>query len=169
MAVKCDVKMTRNAMFDFMIYTSYTSISGIAGVILGGAGAVKAVQCLSNGDMTGATPFLLLAVFFLVGTPLGTWTKAAEQVSKTPMFQKAITYEFTEEGVVISQDEQKVLNEWTSFQKAISTNKSIILYVTKIRALILPRESLGEQYGAVVQMISTHMPPKKVKIRHVSM
>ena len=169
MAVKFDVKMTRNAMFDFMLYTSYTSFSGISGVVLGGAGAFLAVQKIASGDFTAAVPFLLVAIFFLIGNPFNMWTRAAEQVLKTPMFQKPITYEMTEEGVVISQDDQEVLNEWVNFQKAISTNKSLILYVTKVRAIILPKESLGEQYAAAVQMISTHMHPKKVKIRHVSM
>lgn len=169
MSVKFDVKMTKNAMFDFMLYTSYTSLSGIAGAVLGGAGAIFGIQKIAAGDLTGATPFILVAIFFLIGTPLSTWMRAAEQVLKTPMFQKPITYEFTEEGVEISQDGQKVLNEWVNFQKAVSTNKSIILYVTKIRALILPKESLGEQYVAAVQVISAHMTPKKVKIRHVSM
>lgn len=169
MAVKVDVKMTKNAMFDFKLYTSYTSLSGIVGVIAGGACAVLGVQNLMSGNTTGATPFILIAIFFLVGTPLSMWMRSAEQVLKTPMFQKPITYEFTEEGVRISQDDQSVMNEWINFHKAVSTNKSIILYVTNVRALIFPRESLGEQYGAVVQMISTHMPAKKVKIRHVSM
>lgn len=168
MAVKFDVKMTQRAMFDFTLYTSYTSISGIAGVVLGGAGLVMTIQHLAAGDMSGATPFVLIALFFLVANPITMWTRSADQVLKSPMFQKPITYEFTEEGVVVSQDGQSALNEWSNFQKAVSTNKSIILYVTKVRALILPRESLGEQYAAAVQMISTHMAPRKVKIRHVS-
>ena len=84
------------------------------------------------------------------------------------MFQKPISYELNEEGIRISQDEQSVLNEWGDFRKAVSTGQSVIIYVTKVRALIFPRESLGEQYAAAVQMISTHMPTKKVNIRHVS-
>lgn len=40
---------------------------------------------------------------------------------------------------------------------------SVILYVTRMRALIFPRESMEEQYEAAVKMISTHMPPKNVK------
>lgn len=169
MAVKFDVKMTQKALFDFTLHTSYTSIGGIAGVVLGGAGLVMAINHIAAGDMSGASPFVLIALFFLVGNPITMWSRCANQVLKTPMFQKPISYELTEEGVLISQDDQSVLNEWQNFEKAISTNKSIILYVTKVRALIFPRESLGEQYAAAVQMISTHMPPKKVKIRHVSM
>ena len=94
--------------------------------------------------------------------------KSSEQVKKSPMFQKPITYELTEEGVQISQEDQSTLNEWENFQKAVSTDTSIILYVTKVRALIFPKEALGEQYAAAVKMISTHMSPRKVKIRHVS-
>ena len=64
------------------------------------------------------------------------------------MFQKPISYELNEEGIRISQDEQSVLNEWGDFRKAVSTGQSVIIYVTKVRALIFPRESLGEQYAA---------------------
>lgn len=168
MNVKFDVKMTPNAMFDFMLYTSYTSFSGIAGVIFGGIVLILGIRQIMFGAYNMAATFFLFAAIFLIGNPINMWTRSKEQVKRSPMFQKPITYELTEEGVKISQDDQSTLNEWKDFYKAVSTNRSVILYVTKIRALIFPKESLGEEYAAVVQMISTHMPPKKVKIRHVS-
>ena len=36
-----------------------------------------------------------------------------------------------------------------------------------VRALIFPKECMGEQYEEVIKMIHTHMPPSKVKIRHI--
>ena len=168
MNIKFEVKMTPKAMFDFMLYTSYTSLGGIIGVIFGGVTLVLGIrQCMFENYSTAAT-FFLFAAIFLIGNPIHLRTRAAEQVKRSPMFQKPISYELTEEGIHISQDEQSVLNEWGDFRKAVSTGQSVILYVTKVRALIFPRESLGEQYAAVVQMISTHMPAKKVNIRHVS-
>ena len=138
MNIKFEVKMTKKAMFDFMLYTSYTSLSGIVGVIFGGVTLVLGIrQCMFGSYSTAAT-FFLFAAIFLIGNPR------------------------------ISQDEQSVLNEWGDFRKAVSTGQSVIIYVTKVRALIFPRESMGEQYAAAVQMISTHMPAKKVNIRHVS-
>ncbi|MDY5845419.1 MAG: YcxB family protein [Bariatricus sp.] len=168
MTIKFDVKMTEKAMFDFMLHTAYTSLNGIVGVILGGITLYLGIRQTMNGVYPAAATFFLIAAFFLIGTPINMKTKSAEQVKKSPMFQKPITYELTEEGIKISQDEQSTVNEWNNFQKAVSTNTSIILYVTKVRALIFPRESLGEQYEAAVKMISTHMPPRKVNIRHVS-
>lgn len=168
MSVKFEVKMTKKAMYNFMIHTSYTSFSGIAGVVFGLVMLFFGIQNMTKGDTGTAATFFLFAAVFLVGNPLNMKLRSSEQVAKSPMFQKPITYEMTEEGVRISQEEQSTLNEWKDFQKAVSTGTSIILYVTKVRALIFPREALGEQYPAVVKMISTHMPPSKVKIRHVS-
>ena len=145
-----------------------TSLSGIVGVIFGGVTLVLGIrQCMFGSYSTAAT-FFLFAAIFLIGNPLHLKARAAEQVMRSPMFQKPISYELNEEGIRISQDEQSVLNEWGDFRKAVSTGQSVIIYVTKVRALIFPRESLGEQYAAAVQMISTHMPAKKVNIRHVS-
>ena len=168
MKVDFDVKMTKNAMFDFMLYTSYTSLSGIVGVIFGGVTLILGIRQIIEGNYTMASTFFVFALVFLVANPLNMKAKAGAQVKSSPMFQKPIHYELTEEGVEISQDDQHTTVKWTDFQKAVSTNKSVILYVTKLRAFIFPKESLGEDYSAAVKMISTHMAPKKVKIRHVN-
>ena len=143
MNIKFEVKMTKKAMFDFMLYTSYTSLSGIIGVIFGGVTLVLGIrQCMFGSYSTAAT-FFLFAAIFLIGNPLHLKARAAEQVMRSPMFQKPISYELNEEGIRISQDEQSVLNEWGDFRKAVSTGQSVIIYVTKVRALIFPRESTG--------------------------
>lgn len=168
MSVKFDVKMTKKAMYNFMLHTSYTSLSGIAGTIFGLITLVLGVRNLTAGEGSTAMTFFLFAFIFLIGNPINLKIRSNEQVLKSPMFREPITYEMTEEGVKISQGDQSTVNAWSDFQKAVSTGTSIILYVTKVRALIFPREELDEQYPAVVKMISTHMPPDKVKIRHVS-
>ena len=59
------------------------------------------------------------------------------------------------------------MNKWEEFDKAVSTQKSVILYITRVRAIIFPKECMGEQYEEVLKMIHTHMPASKVKIRHI--
>ena len=59
MNIKFEVKMTKKAMFDFMLYTSYTSLSGIVGVIFGGVTLVLGIrQCMFGSYSTAATFFL---------------------------------------------------------------------------------------------------------------
>ena len=54
-------------MFDFMLYTSYTSLSGIVGVIFGGVTLVLGIrQCMFGSYSTAAT-FFLFAAIFLIG------------------------------------------------------------------------------------------------------
>ena len=49
--------------------------------------------------------------------------------------------------------------------KATSTTRSIIVYTTKVNATIFPKSQVGEQLPALIEVISTHMPAGKVKIR----
>ena len=48
-------------------------------------------------------------------TPLTLKSKAKAQVKTTPMFQKPITYELTEEGITISQEDQQTEVKWEEF------------------------------------------------------
>lgn len=168
MNIKFEVQMTTKAMTDFMLHTCYTSLSGIAGVVLGGLCLVFGIIQIADGALSNGGMLLMGAILFLVVNPVQMRTRAAQQVKTTPMFQKPIMYELTEEGVRISQGDASTINEWENFRKAVSTGTSLILYISKVRAIILPREALGEQFPAVVKMVSTHMPAKKVNIRHVS-
>ena len=83
------------------------------------------------------------------------------------MFQKSLEYEVTENGISVTQDGQSAENSWENIMKVVSTSKSLVIYITRVRAIILPKESMGEDYMAVVEIISKNVPAKKVKIRHV--
>lgn len=168
MPVKFDVTMTKEAMYDFMLYSSMTSATGILGIAVGGVLLVMGMRQILLGELATAAMYFMFASIFLVVNPVNTKIRAGEQVSRTPMFQKPLTYELSEKGIKVSQDDQSAENTWEDFRKVISTNKSIILFITKKRAIIFPKESLGEQYATVVKVISSNMPANKVKIRHVS-
>ena len=110
MAVKFEVQMTKSAMFDFLLYASYTSLTGIMNVVVGfvtlGVGINKIVQ----GDISSSMIFFMFATVFLIGNPINIKVRASEQVLRTPMFQKPLCYELTEEGVLVSQDDQSASN-----------------------------------------------------------
>lgn len=167
MSVKFEVKMTAKYMFDFMLYHNYSRLSGILGAVVGVFALGIGIQTVMAGDTQSAAIYFLCAILFLIITPYTMWSRAKMQVKTTPMFQKPLEYEFTEEGIAIRQDEQEAVNPWSEFTKAVSTNKSVILYLGRVRALVLPKECMGEQYEEAVKMIHTHMPPAKVKIRHI--
>ncbi|MBQ6093857.1 MAG: YcxB family protein, partial [Lachnospiraceae bacterium] len=64
-----------------------------------------------------------------------------------------------------SQGEVSESQSWEGMVKAVSTPRSIILYTSGRNASIFPKAQLGDQKDALIEVISTHMPPQKVKIR----
>ena len=164
MSVKFEVQMTEKYMYDFMLYHNYTSMSGLLSAV---AGVLCLVVFLKQGDMQSSIVWLVCAILFLVVSPYTMKTRAKAQVRNTEMFQKPLEYELTEEGITVRQDDQEMTNAWMDFTKAVSTQKSVLLYLGRVRALVLPKECMGEQYEDVIKMIHTHMPPAKVKIRHI--
>lgn len=167
MSVKFQVQMTDKYMYDFMLYHNYTHASGLMSAIAGVLCFAVFLTKISNGDVPTSAVWLMCAIVMLIMNPQNMKSKAKMQVKNTPMFQKPLEYEVHEEGITIRQDDQEVNNPWGDFTKAVSTGKCVLLYMGRIRALVLPKECMGEQYEEVLKMIHTHMPPKLVKIRHI--
>ena len=165
MSVKFNVKMTEEYMSDFMLYHNYTHLSGILGAAIGVAAIGFAVFNFINGDAQKAGLALIMALFFLVVTPRTMKQRAKLQVQNSKMFQQPLEYEFNEEGIVVKQGEVEAATAWGECSKVVSTKKSVIVYITRVRALIFPKASMGEQYAEAVQMIRSHMPAAKVKIK----
>ena len=83
----------------------------------------------------------------------------------TPAFKEPLHYKLTEEGIEVSQGEQVQMQKWEDMYKAVSTQRSLIVYTSRLNASIFPRQDLAELTPGVIEMIATHMPPSKVKIR----
>lgn len=167
MSVKFNVKMTDKYMYDFMLYHNYSSFSGLLGAIVGVFALGWGINAVRNGDMTSAGLGFMVAIMFLIATPTTMKSRAKMQVKNTPSFREPLEYELTEEGVVVRQGDAETFSAWDEFTKVVSTNRSILLYLSRVRAIIFPKECMGEQYEAAVKMISTHVPAAKVKIRHI--
>lgn len=165
MNIKFEVKMTQKIMYNFLLHHAYNSISVLITNVFGVLAAVLGVTMLSE-DAGKGIMYLLLGVVVIAYTPLSLYLSAKKQIKLSPVFKEAITYTFTEEGLTSSQNQTTTEAPWNTMVKAVSTSKSIIIYTGRNRATILPKEAMGEQYENVLQMISTHMEPSKVKIKY---
>ena len=158
MELEFDVKVTPSAMYDYLLHHTYSGMSGIIGTVFG--------VFLIMAFLATKYPIYLIAGIVVIGyLPAGLWLKAHEQVSMTPAFKVPLHYHMTDEGISVSQGENEEQQSWESCYKAVSTRNSIILYTSRTTASIFPRKDLGENVETLIKMISTHMPPKKVKIR----
>lgn len=165
MSVKVNVDMKEEYMVEFLLHHTYTHYSGIIGLIVGVLATAMGISTIIQGEFQASWPMFLIAVLFLIVTPVTTVNRAKQQVQKSEMFKKTIEYEFSEKGVTARQGKTSAENTWEEFMKVIETRKSVILYVTRLRAIIFPKACMGDKYDEVVKIIRTYMPASKVKIR----
>lgn len=158
MEIEFDVKITPAVLYDYMLYHTYTSASGLIGAA---AGALMVAAFF-----LGAGALVLIAgIIILVYLPWTLFLKSRQQYLANPAFKMPLHYKMTEEGVTVSQNDETQGQKWEDMYKAVSTPRSLILYTSPVNASIFPKKDLGVQASGVIKMISTHMPPKKVKIR----
>ncbi|MCM1263392.1 MAG: YcxB family protein [Butyrivibrio sp.] len=158
MEVEFDVKMNSGILYDYMMHHTFSSFSGIFGTVVG---ALMIIVAYSNKQ------FLLLAagLIILVYQPWTLFLRSKKQMLNNPAFKKPLHYKLTEEGIEVSQEEAVESQKWEDMYKAVSTGSSIIVYTSRVNACIFPKKDIGEDKYKVIEMISTHMPAKKVKIR----
>ena len=158
MEVEFDIKMTPGDLYDYMLHHTYSSASGLIGSI---AGALMVVAGVSGAGMI----CLIAGVVVLLYLPVTLFLRSRQQFLANPSFKKPLHFKMTEEGIEVSQDGEVQSQKWEDMYKAVSTMKSIVVYTSPVNASIFPKRVLGEQLPGVIEIISTHMPVKKVKIR----
>lgn len=157
--VEFDITISSKELYDFMLMHSYTHASGLLG---SGVGAVCVIVALSTSQWI----FLIAGIVLLGYLPWTLWIKSKQQALLNPGFKEPLHYVLDEEGITISQGEASEKQSWDAMVKAVSTGRSIIVYTSKVNATIFPKNQLGDNKDALIEMISRHMPPKKVKIRN---
>lgn len=158
MEVKLNVKINAGDIYDYMLFHQYTSAPGLIG---SSVGALLVVAFFMNRQWI----FLIAGVIILLYLPWTLFIKSRQQALLNPAFKQELQYILNDEGLSVSQGEEMQTQKWEDMHKAVSTGRSIIIYTSPINATIIPRRCMTDCRTDVIHVISTHMPPKKVKIR----
>jgi hypothetical protein len=128
-------------------------------------GSILGAVMIIVGVMQQAWIFVIGGAVLLLYLPWTLFIKSRQQAMSNPVFKEPLHYVLDENGITISQGEVSTTQSWADMVKAVSTSRSIIVYTSKVNATIFPKSQLGDMKDAVIEIISTHMPPNKVKIR----
>lgn len=164
MSAKFDVKMTQRILFDFQIFHTYHSFSGIFGIIFGLFTLVLAIVTFGrvSAAMTGC--YLLFTIYLLPLQPVMLYFRAAKQVKMNPVFQKTLSYVVNDDGITSSQNENEAHIAWEQILKAEETKHSLLIYTGKRYSYVLPKEDMGDQITIVKGLIRKHLKPEQVKV-----
>lgn len=165
MEVTFQVTMTPRVMYDFLMNHTYKSPAGILGVVFGAAAFVVLGLTWGSAESWQSMLYGLFGLWFLLYQPVSLYLRAAAQVKTNPVYKNPIAYRMTQEGISTAQGDQIAKMGWMDMEKARETKKSLLLYTGKRSCVVLPKESMGEQYGQAVKLIREHMEPRKVKLK----
>ncbi len=156
--VELDIKIEAGDLYDYMLMHTYNSPSGILGSAFGALLVVIAF-------LRAQWIFLIAGSALLLYLPWMLFIQSRRQILTNPVFKQPLHYRLDDGGLTISQGDVSTTQAWGDMVKAVSTGRSIILYTSRVNATIFPRKQMQDKTAAVIEVISTHLPPAKVKIR----
>ncbi len=158
--MKCefDVQMTTSALYDYNMYHTYTGAAGIVGTA---AGAVFIILYAAYMQPV----YLVAGLLLILYSPVMLYINSCKQIKLNPVYKKPLHYVLDEEGVTVTSGDESLSVPWSDMYRARSTNQSILLYTGPKSAWVFPKKDLKEQRYDVIEIISTHLDPAKVKIR----
>lgn len=153
-----DIQINTSVLYDYFLRHVYTTFSGIFGTFIG------IFMLMLYFAKESSVLYLVCGIVIILYLPWSLYLTAKKQALQET-FKNPLHYAFYENGVQVSQGDVQQMQKWEDMLKAVSTTKSIILYTGKNSASIFPRKDLGENAMDMIRIISTHMDPKKVKIK----
>lgn len=156
--IEFDVRIKAGDLYDYMLRHTYSGFSGLFGSLVGALMVVGGVY------MQGWL-MVIAGIVLLCYLPWTLFLKSRQQMLANPAFKEPLHYVLDEEGIHVSQKDTEEMQKWEDIVKAVSTGRSLIVYTSRMNACIFPKRDLGDSTAAVIQILCTHLPAKKVKIR----
>ena len=150
--------MSAGALYDFYLYTTYTSITGVLGTLVG-------MLLLANFAMHKEAAYLIFGLIVLFYLPVTLYVNAKKNVNLVESYKKPLHYRLNGQGMEVSQDETTQTQPWSGVVKVCATGSNIFVFTSKKTATIFPRRELGEKATPVIALLSKYVEPKKMKIR----
>ena len=108
--------------------------------------------------------YIAVGVMILMFTPINLRLQAGRMMGQ-PRYDSEIQYGFDENGIEEKMGEQVRTYGWNTVQKAVSTPKDIAFYIEESSALVLPKESFGENFMPVMKLVVSNLSRDRIYIR----
>lgn len=154
--VTIQVKVTVMDMYSFLMHHSYSGIQGILNLLISGGAIVLLLCDVGKGNTLAMTALILAAALFTVINPINLLLKSIKQVVLLPTFRKPLSYTFGEEGILVRQEEAEMLTGWNEVVRVVENRRSILVYMSAVRAYILPKKQYAKQVDAVKKQLEKY-------------
>ena len=151
---KIEVKLTVEDIFFFLLRHSFSTWQGKLTWGLGVAALIGApVVAAVWKDAFTAMIFLMVALIYLVISPLSLYTNAKRQIISNSVFKNKIIFTLDEEMLQIKQYTGEAKLFWHQLEGIDLAGKSYLLYVNNKQAFILPKRFIAAADAAEVEKL----------------
>lgn len=164
--LKVSLQVDSADMVNFMLHHNYSGVQGWFGVIISIAALVYLIVDFGQMDWTMRIVMFVIGLLFTVVNPLMLCFKAKKQVATNETFKMPIDYILSDKALVIEQGEEQLVVPWEDLRVIKDSGRSLIVYVTRMRAFIWPKEKLGNQYDDVKKILLEKMGAARVRIKN---
>ena len=159
-----DIKISEKDMADFILRHNYSLPSGWIGVLISIAAIVLLIVRFDVMDMTTRLAMIVIGALFIVVNPILLVSKAKKQVRNNPMFATPITYILSDDVIAIEQNGEQLTIPWTDIRVVKGFKKAIVVYVTRVRALLWPMTQIEAQYDDILKLLNEKLGTARVRV-----
>ncbi len=146
-----EVKLTRNDLFVFNMYHTYTHSTGWVSIILGLFAIGFGIYSLKDGSSLLYNAIYIGAGFLLLAyIPVTLFIRAGAGVKPGSALGKTITYTITDYALLIKMGESEAEMPWNSVYKLKNKSKRMFIYTSRINAFIIPKECIDKNIEATL-------------------
>ncbi len=166
--LELNVSLTEKQYYHFNLYHCYHSFNGFLSVFLGLLCMLYGVFGIAN---QGSYTTLQIVLFFVFGlvvlvyNPISLYMRSKNRFLQNPVMKNPVTYTFSKTGIMLQQGEIKEEMKWENLYKIIKTKESMIFYVTRFNANIIPLSQMDDKYHEVCKYISEYADKQVIKFK----
>ncbi len=159
--VEFDIRLTTNELYEFSMRHTYSGLSGAAGLVISFGSLIICVLDYKHMETMAIVALIVIGLLFTVIQPVMLYGKAKVQVKKNESINTSLHYRLSEDGIEVSQGEQKALVKWYEVRKRKLVKNAMYLYMSPIRAFIFPRSQCGRYFDDAVTLVRDMMDKYK--------
>ena len=161
-SMQIKTKITKDELYEFMMYHNYVSVRGIISVLFSLICLVGSIFYWQQFSLFEKVIMVFMAAMFTVITPIEYYVRSGRQMKKN--FKDEMTYVFDASGITIRIRDDSSMLPWNEVMKVISTKNLVVVYFTPIRAFIIAKKDIGDKFEELKDMMGENTDCYKFKM-----
>ena len=165
MPIEFDITLTSKDMYRFNMYQMYSGFHGWFSVVISIVIFVMAVRTYGQVEPMYTVLYVMFGIVFLIYLPGSLYLRSKHSLAASEVLRNALHYTVGENGFAVSQGEASAELPWTQIYKLVVTKSNVLVYSSRRNAYIIPREQLGDAYGALVKLAEAKLEKFRLKLK----